>query len=145
MKQPKWIDSMEAIDAWEPGYWVRRGWDREARMRATSVIDTLAMDMMIIESGKSTMISVGGIAHAGARGISRVEVSVDEGPWEPAMLRDPMSPTTWVIWRYDWPFQSGKHAFTVRCFEGDGTPQIAVESPIGPSGATGLDRVTRML
>ena len=145
MKQPKWIDSMEAIDAWEPGYWVRRGWDREARMRATSVIDTLAMDMMIIESGKTTMISVGGIAHAGARGVSRVEVSVDEGPWEPAMLRDPMSPTTWVIWRYDWPFRSGKHAFTVRCFEGDGTPQIAVESPIGPSGATGLDRVTRML
>ena len=35
--------------------------------------------------------------------------------------------------------------FTARCFEGDGTPQIATESPISPSGATGLDRVTRML
>jgi DMSO/TMAO reductase YedYZ molybdopterin-dependent catalytic subunit len=145
MKQPKWIDSMEAIDAWEPGYWVQRGWDREARMRATCVIDTIAMDMMIIEPGKTVMIPIGGIAHAGARGISRVEVSVDDGPWQPAQLRDPMSPTTWVIWRYDWPFRTGKHAFTVRCFEGDGTPQIAVESPISPSGATGLDRVTRML
>jgi DMSO/TMAO reductase YedYZ molybdopterin-dependent catalytic subunit len=145
MKQPKWIDSLEAIGAWEPGYWVQRGWDREARMRATSVIDTLATDMMIVRQGKTTIVSLGGIAHAGARGISRVEVSVDEGPWEPALLRDPMSPTTWVIWRYDWPFRSGKHAFTVRCFEGDGTPQIAAESPISPSGATGLDRVTRML
>jgi DMSO/TMAO reductase YedYZ molybdopterin-dependent catalytic subunit len=145
MKQPKWIDSLEAVGAWEPGYWVQRGWDREARMRATSVIDTVATDMVIIHQGRATLISVGGIAHAGARGISRVEVSVDDGPWEPAMLRDPMSSTTWVIWRYDWPFRSGKHTFTVRCFEGDGTPQIAAESPISPSGATGLDRVTRML
>lgn len=114
-------------------------------MRATSVIDTLATDMMIVREGKTTIVSLGGIAHAGARGISRVEVSVDEGPREPALLRDPMSPATWAIWRYDWPFRSGKHAFTVRCFEGDGTPQIAAESPISPSGATGLDRVTRML
>jgi DMSO/TMAO reductase YedYZ molybdopterin-dependent catalytic subunit len=145
MKQPKWIDSLEAIDVWEPGYWVQRGWDREARMRATSVIDTLAMGMMIVEPDETVMIPIGGIAHAGARGISRVEVSVDGGPWERALLRDPMSPTTWVIWRYDWPFLPGKHTFTVRCFEGDGTPQIVAESPISPSGATGLDSVTRML
>jgi hypothetical protein len=42
MKQPKWIESIEATDHWEPGYWVVRGWDREARMKATSVIDTIA-------------------------------------------------------------------------------------------------------
>ncbi len=36
MKQPKWIESIEAIDHWEPGYWVARNWDREARMKATS-------------------------------------------------------------------------------------------------------------
>jgi len=27
----------------------------------------------------------------------------------------------------------------VRCFEGDGTPQIPTPSPVRPSGATGLD------
>jgi DMSO/TMAO reductase YedYZ molybdopterin-dependent catalytic subunit len=145
MKQPKWIDSIHVIDAWEPGYWVHRGWDREARMRATAVIDTIAMNMMIIDPAKAVTIPIGGIAHAGARGISRVEASVDGGPWEPALLRDPISPTTWVIWRYDWLFRPGKHTFTVRCFEGDGTPQIAEESPPSPSGATGLNRVTRTL
>ena len=144
MKQPKWIDSLEAIDAWEPGYWVQRGWDREARMRATSVIHTLAMAMMVVEPDKTVMIPIGGIVHAG-RGISRVEVSVDGRPWERTLLRDPLSPTTWVIWRYDWPFRPGKHTFTVRCFEGDGTPQIVAESPISPNGATGLDSVTRIL
>ncbi len=35
MKQPKWIESIEATDRWEPGYWVVRGWDKIARMKAT--------------------------------------------------------------------------------------------------------------
>lgn len=37
MKQPKWIESIEAIDHWEPGYWVERGWEKVAQMHATSV------------------------------------------------------------------------------------------------------------
>jgi len=139
MKQPKWIESIEAIDQWEPGYWVRRGWDRDALMRATSVIDTIAVDMMIIQADPQSMtVPIGGIAHAGARGISRVEVRMDDGPWQPALLREPLSDTTWVIWRYDWPFQPGNHTFTVRCFERDGTPQIETPSSVRPSGATGL-------
>jgi len=146
MKQPKWIESVEAIAEWQPGYWVRRGWDREARMRATSVIDTVAADMMVIGADAQPMhVPIGGIAHAGTRGISRVEVSIDDGEWRPALLREPLSPTTWVLWRYDWPFEPGRHTFGVRCFEADGTPQIARESPVRPSGATGLHRVDRMI
>ncbi len=145
MKQPKWITSMELLDHWEAGYWVARGWDREARMRATSVIDTVATNMVISEAGPGMRVPIGGIAHAGARGISRVQVKVDNGPWEDTHLRTPLSATTWVLWRYDWPFQAGKHTFVVRCFEGDGTPQIAEENPIHPSGATGLHSESVML
>lgn len=149
MKQPKWIESIEAVGQDEPGYWVQRGWDREARMRATSVIDVVASNMMIIEPGMAEqepmVVPVGGIAHAGARGISRVEVRVDDGPWQATRLREPLSDLTWVLWRFDWPFKPGAHTFTVRCFEGDGTPQIAERSPVRPSGATGLDGEEVML
>ena len=107
MKQPKWIESLEAIDHWEPGYWVERGWSKMARMHATSVIDTVAVNMSIIGDGRK-LVPIGGIAHAGTRGISKVEVQVDNGPWEQAELRTPMSSTTWVLWRYDWPFQAGQ-------------------------------------
>ena len=138
MKQPKWIRSIEAIDHSEAGYWVERGWDAVARMRATSVIDTISSNMMIVNAG-GTVVPIGGIAHAGARGISKVQLRVDDGPWSDARLRTPLSTTTWVIWRYDWPFQAGRHTFTVRCFESDGTPQIDAEAPPHPSGATGLD------
>ena len=138
MKQPKWIESIEAMDHWEPGYWVVRGWDKVAKMKATSVIDTIAVDMTIISADQRKLVPIGGIAHAGARGISKVEMRVDDGPWQEATIRTPLSQTTWVIWRYDWPFQPGKHAFTVRCYDGSSTPQIVQAMPPAPSGASGL-------
>ena len=45
----------------------------------------------------------------------------------------------------DCELQKGKHIFTVRCFEGGGTPQIAREAPPDPSGATGFDTRSVML
>lgn len=141
MKQPKWIESIEATDHWEPGYWVVRGWDKVARMKATSVIDTVGMDMNIIHAREGTPIPIGGIAHAGARGISRVEIQVDGGDWRQATLRTPLSDLTWVIWRYDWPFAPGEHTFTVRCYDGSDTPQIVTPAPPEPTGASGLHTI----
>jgi hypothetical protein len=137
MKQPKWITGIEVMDQEIPGYWVERGWDAIAQVKTTSVIDTVAVDN-IIHDGDAQRVPIGGIAWAGDRGISQVEVSVDDGPWELAQLRAPLSETTWVIWRYEWPFQPGPHTFTVRCAEKDGTPQITDVQPAHPSGATGL-------
>ncbi|HET8679831.1 MAG TPA: molybdopterin-dependent oxidoreductase, partial [bacterium] len=145
MKQPKWIESIEAIERWEEGYWVVRGWDREARMRATSVIDTVAVNAKITDSSGRRLVPIGGIAHAGARGISKVEVRVDDGEWREAQLRAPLSGTTWVVWRYDWPFEDGRHTFAVRCVDGTGSPQISEPSPPHPSGATGLHRKSATL
>jgi DMSO/TMAO reductase YedYZ molybdopterin-dependent catalytic subunit len=133
MKQPKWITDMEFIDGWEPGYWVERGWSQEAMIQTTSVVDTIAVNDITPDN----LIPVGGIAWAGARGISRVEVRVDDGEWETARMRAPLSETTWVLWRYDWEFTEGDHTFTVRCVDGDGTPQIAEEAGVRPDGATG--------
>jgi len=140
MKQPKWIEEVEAVSEWEPGYWVRRGWDREAVMKTTSFIDTVAVNMLSVDAQGGEVLPIGGFAHAGARGISKVEVQVDGGEWQEAELRRPISETTWTLWRFDWPFEPGEHTFTVRCFDGEGTPQIVDPAPPHPSGATGLDR-----
>ena len=115
-----------------------RDWDEVARMHATAVIDTVAIDA-VVEEGDQKLIPIGGIAHAGVRGISKVEVRVDEdGTWHEAQLRTPLSEATWVIWRYDWPFEEGRHTFEVRTYEGDGTPQTEEVNPPRPSGATGI-------
>lgn len=143
MKQPKWITQMEFVEREGEGYWVRRGWDAVARVNATSVIDTVAVDSIESRDG-AFFVPVGGIAWSGARGISKVEVRVDDGEWQEAQLRSPISDTTWTIWRYDWPFEEGAHTFEVRCYEGDGTLQIERERGTRPSGATGIhsDRET---
>lgn len=140
MKQPKWITHIEATDETKPGYWVVRGWNREAIAQTTSVVDTVGMSMTL---GQTSVLPVGGIAYAGARGISKVEVQVDGGPWVPAQLRiPPLSPLSWVQWRYDWPHQTGKHTFRVRAYDGTGALQpIEPRSP-HPSGATGIHEMT---
>ncbi len=138
MKQPKWITDIVLVSQWIPGYWVRRGWDANAVRRTTSVIDTVATDAVEMRAGH-TYVPVGGIADAGDRGISKVEVQVDEGPWEAAELRPPLSGLTWVIWRYEWPFQSGEHVFKVRAYDGAGKLQTTVSNPPFPAGATGID------
>ena len=110
MKQPKWITGMEITEEYRQGYWVERGWDKRAEVRTVSVVDTVAVDA-VYEKGGQKLVPVGGIAFAGAKGISKVEVRVDGGPWQEAQLRSPLSDTTWVIWRYNWPFESGRHTF----------------------------------
>lgn len=142
MKQPKWITRMEVVDEYRPGYWVERGWSREARVKTTSVIDTVAVDA-VVERGGRKLVPIGGIAYAGDRGISKVQVQVDGGGWTDAELRPPLSDLTWVIWRVDWPFASGRHTFAVRCYDGTGALQVTSPSPSHPDGATGIDEVTR--
>lgn len=144
MKQPKWITGMEVIAEWEPGYWVRRGWSQEAIMRIVSVVDTVATNDTY-EEGGTTYVPIGGIAFAGARGISKVEVQIDTGEWVEAELREPLSDRTWVIWRYNWPFAAGIHTFSVRAVDGEGNTQIEEVNPVHPDGATGIHMVTRTL
>ena len=137
MKQPKWITGINLVPDFINGYWVVRGWDKTASMKTTSVIDTVATDSIDIRGGR-TYVPIGGIAHAGERGISKVEVQVDGGEWEEAELRQPLSQLTWVIWRYDWPFAEGNHRFAVRATDGQGQLQEAESQPVFPSGATGI-------
>ncbi|NWF70514.1 MAG: molybdopterin-dependent oxidoreductase [Chloroflexi bacterium] len=144
MKQPKWITSIEVVDAWDEGFWVVRGWDEVARVNTTSVIDAVAANSSYERDG-TTYVPIGGIAYAGARSISRVEVRVNDGEWQEARLRTPLSDTTWVIWRYDWAFASGEHTFEVRAVDGDGAAQREESRPVRPSGATGVHRVRRTL
>jgi DMSO/TMAO reductase YedYZ molybdopterin-dependent catalytic subunit len=138
MKQPKWIESIHIVDDNVQGYWVIRGWSKDAYVRTTSVVDTVQVDML--SEGDVENVAAGGIAWAGARGISKVEVQVDDGAWEEAELRSPpLSPLSWVQWRYNWSdYQSGKHEFRVRCYDGDGKLQITEDGPPRPDGATGI-------
>ncbi len=145
MKQPKWIISMEVTAEDEQGYWVRRGWSEDAIMNTTAIVDVVGQNALYRDADDNIRVPVGGWALAPTRGISKIEVSVDGGEWEEAMMREPLSDKTWVKWRYDWLFESGTHNFEVRCYEGDGTLQPTDEQGVRPDGATGIHAVSQRL
>jgi hypothetical protein len=82
-----------------------------------------------------------GIAFAGDRGISRVEVSADGGQtWEPAEIKASLSPYSWVLWHRQWtPSRSGKHKLLVRATDGRNQTQTSQYAPPAPSGSSGYD------
>lgn len=136
MKQPKWITRMEVIDHKGKGYWVDRGWNERAFVKTTSVVDSIATGDI---DSQNNLVPVGGIAYAGERGISKVEVQVDDGAWEEAELRVPaLSPLTWVLWRYEWPAKNGRHTLRVRAYDGNGVLQEIESHAPHPNGATGI-------
>ncbi len=137
MKQPKWISQMVAANKPGPGYWVDRGWSQTAIPQTTSVIDTVNVNQNDLK--QTGIFPLGGIAWAGARGISKVEVQVDNGPWTAVQLRKPpVGPLTWMQWRYDWKAAPGSHTVQVRAADGAGALQVATYSDPGPDGATGI-------
>ena len=142
MKQPKWITDMQVVDHTVSGYWVDRGWSQTAIPQTTSVIDTTEI---VDKAGfqQNGIFSLGGIAYSGMRGISKVEVQIDQNDWVAAELRNPaVSPLTWVQWRYDWKATSGQHVVRVRATDGQGMLQNANFSQAQPEGATGLHEIT---
>jgi DMSO/TMAO reductase YedYZ molybdopterin-dependent catalytic subunit len=141
MKQPKWITGLEVIDNPGGGYWVERGWSQTAVALTTSIIDTRTIDKVIL--AKDGVFPLGGIAYAGARQIKKVELQFGDSPWVEAELRDPpVSPVTWVQWRYDWKPTPGTHQVKVRATDGDGKLQEENKNFTSfPEGAVGLDEV----
>ena len=130
IKNPKWIIKIEAIDTEFLGYWPKRGWNKNAYVQTTSVIDTLQEDEV-------SQVQIGGIAFAGARGIQSVELSVDDGPWNQVEVDRPLSALTWVLWRGFTNLSPGKHIITVRAIDGEGEVQTSTPSKAHPSGSTG--------
>jgi len=133
MKNPKWITRIEAIGEPYDGFWEQRGWSKEAWVKTTSVIDAA-------QEGGSARLVVGGIAYAGARGIARVEVRLDDGEWVSAELKEPFSPFTWVLWRVELDAPPGEYRLTVRAVDGLGELQAEEQTDPHPDGASGYHR-----
>jgi DMSO/TMAO reductase YedYZ molybdopterin-dependent catalytic subunit len=135
MKNPKWVNSIEAIDQPHDGYWEQRGWDKDAIIKITSVIDTDS-----VNSKQFSTAPIGGIAFGGGKGISKVEVSIDDGPWQMAELKEGVSALTWRLWRYDSHMTPGNHSVTVRAYDAKGNVQLDEIQPTHPNGASGYHR-----
>ena len=134
----KWLASIEAttFDAVD-AYWVRRGWAAEGPIKIASRIDTPA-PLRAFASGQRP---IAGVAWAQTRGISRVEVRVDDGPWTDADLAPAADADLWRQWVLRHDFTPGPHTVTVRATSADGELQPEARADPFPSGATGWHTV----
>ena len=130
----KWLTSIEAstFGAFD-AYWVQRGWTQQGPIKVESRIDTPA-SQSTFRAGRR---AIAGVAWAQARGISRVEVRVDQGAWRDAQLSDDVGRDLWRQWVLPEDFAAGRHTITVRATTADGEVQPEARADPYPSGATG--------
>jgi DMSO/TMAO reductase YedYZ molybdopterin-dependent catalytic subunit len=135
----KWLEQIE-LTGWDSfdGYWVPRGWAKEAPVKTQSRIDVPARRARL-EPGPT---KVAGVAWAPGRGIERVEVQIGEGaPWIEARLSVPLSASAWVQWEVPWDARAGEYLVTVRATDGDSVLQDQRVRTPAPDGATGWHTV----
>jgi DMSO/TMAO reductase YedYZ molybdopterin-dependent catalytic subunit len=140
MKNVKWLARLTVENYDYKGYWQERGWADPAVIVTNSRIDV--PQPTVAWSGGAVRIA--GIAHAGSRGISRVEVSTDQGrSWNDAKLGRLINGFTWRRWYFDWtPAAAGDARLMVRATDGLGVPQVSAPRDPFPAGATGYHLVT---
>jgi len=135
----KWVTELEVtrFDL-DRAYWSDRGWSERGPVKLSSRIDVPRVG----QSVAAGPVVVAGVAWHQHTGVSAVEVQVDDGAWQPAMLATAISADTWVQWRYEWDAAPGRHAVRVRAISADGEVQTAERAPVAPDGATGLHERT---
>jgi len=137
MKQPRWLKRVTLQQtAQTTSFWEERGWAGEVPVRTVSRIDPRAA----ARAGQP--VDLTGVAFAGERGVSAVEVSLDDGrSWLACELVTPRRAGVWSLWRYRWLAPTpGRATLQVRATDGTGRAQVAQPHDPFPSGATGYDR-----
>ena len=136
----KWVTeieltTLEAFDA----YWIKLGWAKEGPILTQSRIDTPRTG----QGAPNGQVQFAGVAWAPTRGISKVEVNLDEDDnWRECQLSLPLSTYTWVQWQATLGVSPGRHTVRVRATDGNGTVQDPRISPPAPDGARGYHTVS---
>jgi len=153
-KNPKWLTRIELLDEADGrlhrrhgcGFYKQQGWGREGDVIPThSRIDAPQVRGDHFESpfqvGKT--VELRGMAFGGDRGISKVEISTDDGDtWKAAEITKPGTKLSWSLWSFQWtPDGEGEAKVLVRATDGEGEEQISEYRDQVPDGATGLHRV----
>ena len=135
----KWVVDLEVTRfADKVAYWTTRGWSDHGPIKLSSRVD-VPRSFAKVPAGKVVM---GGTAWAQTRGISGVQVQIDDGAWVDAELGAEASLDTWRQWRYVWDGgTSGNHTVSVRAIDGQGVVQSSEKANPAPNGASGWQRI----
>lgn len=125
MKNPKWIQRIELVEELEAGFWESRGWSQDAEYQVMSWFVQPYGGAQVTDEGAWLK----GLAFAGEAGITKVELSDDDGAtWTKAEITYAGGPGVWTLWRLRWvPPAAGTYTIVVRATAADGRVQAATE------------------
>jgi DMSO/TMAO reductase YedYZ molybdopterin-dependent catalytic subunit len=134
----KWVTDMELTTfSARQGYWVPRGYSVLAPVKTESRIDKPAS----FGRAQAGSVVVAGIAWAQTKGIRRVEVRVDGGPWQDAQLATEVTKNSWRMWRTFFDLRAGNHTVESRATDDTGYVQTQEPADTIPDGAAGWPSV----
>ena len=133
-KNVKWIGEIAFVRQPYFGTWPKLGYTKEPVVHTASHIDKILRDREL---------KIGGVSFAGDRGISRVQVRADDGPWVDAALDAQLSKFTWTRWQATLPLTAARQV-EARARDGAGNWQEAREGTLFPDGVKGptIRRIT---
>ncbi|MBC8091733.1 MAG: molybdopterin-dependent oxidoreductase, partial [Pseudonocardia sp.] len=139
-KNLKWITGVEVVTYDAKGFYETQGWGPDFVIPTRSRISEPTTTDPVSRGG---VVPLRGTAFGGDRGVSRVEISTDDGrTWTDATITYPGTRLSWALWSHEWrPTVAGATAVIVRATDGTGAPQIVTDRPTVPTGATGLHRI----
>src|SRR5438094_210286 len=140
-KHVKWLTRIELTSADAKGFYETQGWGPDFMTPTRSRIDVPDHDSQF--AIHDLPIEIKGIAFGGDRGISRVEISDNDGEtWAGAKIDYPGTKLTWALWSYDWrPDDADDFTLVVRATDGEGAVQEWEEDRSPFSGVTGFHKI----
>jgi DMSO/TMAO reductase YedYZ molybdopterin-dependent catalytic subunit len=145
-KHVKWLTRVEVTTADVQGFYEKQGWGPDFIVPTRSRIDLPDDNALFSLSKLSGPIDVKGVAYGGDRGISRVELSFNDGEtWDDADIYYAGGDLAWSLWSaHDgWiPDEPGDYTIVVRATDGKGAVQKWEENRSPYSGVTGFHKIT---
>ncbi|AXK46617.1 molybdopterin-dependent oxidoreductase [Brachybacterium saurashtrense] len=138
----KWLTELKVTRFEDDvAYWSTRGWSERGPIKTASRVD-VPRSFAELEADADGAVMLGGTAWAQQRGVSAVEVRIDDGQWREAQLGAEVTADTWVQWSLRWgDAEPGDHSVTVRATDGEGTLQTSQRAAPAPDGASGWHTV----
>ncbi|XAS66868.1 molybdopterin-dependent oxidoreductase [Micrococcaceae bacterium Sec5.7] len=134
----KWVVDLEVTRfADSKAYWTQRGWSERGPIKTMARVE-VPKSFAQVAAGR---VAIGGTAWAQTRGITKVEIQIDNGEWAEAVLSAEASVITWRQWSYDWDATPGPHYIKVRATDGTGEVQTDKRADPVPDGASGWQSV----
>jgi len=134
----KWVVDLEVTRfADRTAYWTERGWSPRGPVKTSSRIE-VPRPGTVVGPGP---VAVGGTAWAQHRGITAVQVRVDDGPWTTVTLAAEDTVDTWRQWSWTWDATPGTHTLAVRATDAVDGVQTGTVTDVVPDGATGWDTI----